>query len=345
MNDSSNQHGVNGHFVLAQLQGAIQKGFKPEPILEKAGIDQSILTQPKQRVSFDQFASLMRITWQEMQDESAGYLAQTLKVGSFGMMCHATITSPNLRRALLRGARCFGLFTDDIQIELLENGPEAELRLSLNTKADIEGEYFVGSIALIWIRWASWMIDKKILLSRMNFRAMQPSYDSEYDDVFGCPIYYRQTHSGFVIPARYLDMPLAQNPQSLSAFLANTPRNLLNHYQKDDSLSGKIRRLLHSQLSQQALSQDSLNLEDTAKHLHLTSQTLRRRLREEGNAFQDIKDSVRKDIARHHLLRSDASINDIAGLMGFSEASVFHRAFKKWTGYTPGLYREMHQHS
>ncbi len=343
MNDSSNQHGVNGHFVLAQLQGAIHKGYSPERLLELAGIDQSVLSDPKQRVSFDQFASLMRTTWQELEDESAGYLQNPLKVGSFGMMCHATITSPNLRRALLRGARCFGLFSDDLEIELLENGPEAELRIGLKVKDGIEGEYFTGSIALIWIRWASWMIDKKILLSRMNFKSKRPSYEDEYEEIFACPMYYHQNHSGFVIPARYLDMPLAQNPQSLAEFLANTPRNLLNHYQKDDSLSGKIRRLLHAQLSQQSLSQDSLNLEDTAQHLHLTSQTLRRRLREEGNAFQDIKDSVRKDIARHHLLRSDASINDIAGLMGFSEPSVFHRAFKKWTGYTPGLYREKHQ--
>ncbi len=340
MDSNNDKSGVSGHFVIGQLQGAIQRGLDPKELLLKAEIGDEVLNEPSLRVSFEQFATLMRITWHELQDESAGYTVRPLKVGTFGMMCHATISCLNLRRALLRGARYYDLLDSDLQFELIERGPEAELKISINSQLD-EG-YFTGSIALIWLRWASWMIDKKVLLSRMNFNFDKPGYDIENDRIFSCPVYYRQESCGFVIPSRYLNMPIEQTPQSLTEFLANTPRNLLNHHQKDDSLSGQIRQLLHRQLSQQQATQESFNLEDTAGILHMTSQSLRRRLREEGNAFQDIKDSVRKDTARHYLLRTDASINDIALIMGFSEPSVFHRAFKKWTGYTPGAYRERH---
>lgn len=340
MTSISKNSGVSGHFVIGQLKGAIQKGFDPKVLLRKADIDETVLSNPGIRVSFEEFATLMRISWEDMQDESAGYTTPPLMPGSFGMMCHATITCPNLRRALLRGARCFSLFGAGLRFELIERGPEAEFNILFDSNLD--DDYFAGCTALIWIRWASWMIDKKILLGRMNFHFPEPPFSSEYENIFSGPVYYQQETSGFVIPSRYLDMPLVQTPQSLNDFLANTPRNLLTDYQKDDSLSGQIRRLLHRQLSLQCGTQETLNLEDTAKQLHMTSQTLRRHLREEGNSFQDIKDSVRKDTARHHLLHTDASINEIATIMGFSEPSVFHRAFKKWTGFTPGAYREQH---
>jgi AraC-like DNA-binding protein len=44
-------------------------------------------------------------------------------------------------------------------------------------------------------------------------------------------------------------------------------------------------------------------------------------------------------LADHHLCNSALSIADIGGLLGFQEASAFHRAFKKWSGVQPGEYR------
>ena len=48
--------------------------------------------------------------------------------------------------------------------------------------------------------------------------------------------------------------------------------------------------------------------------------------------------------AIHLLLNPDLSLEDVAQHVGFSETSTFHRAFKKWTGVTPGLYRQLHGH-
>ncbi|MDB0329425.1 AraC family transcriptional regulator, partial [Acinetobacter baumannii] len=64
---------------------------------------------------------------------------------------------------------------------------------------------------------------------------------------------------------------------------------------------------------------------------------LRRRLAAEGKSYQGVKDALRRDAAIHLLLNPELTLEDVAQQVGFSETSTFHRAFKKWTGVTPGL--------
>ena len=85
---------------------------------------------------------------------------------------------------------------------------------------------------------------------------------------------------------------------------------------------------------------DNLSFEQVASTLKTTTHTLRRRLKEEGNSFQEIKDSLRRDRALRLLSDTDMSVQEIAELLGFSEPAAFNRAFKKWLGTTPGSYRK-----
>ena len=114
------------------------------------------------------------------------------------------------------------------------------------------------------------------------------------------------------------------------------PANLLVRYRDRTRVTDRLRRLLHSRLRDVELP----SLEQVAKELALTPQTLSRRLREEGHSFQALKDDVRRDAAIALLQRPDLTLVDVASSVGFSEASTFHRAFKKWTGVAPGEYRQ-----
>ena len=162
----------------------------------------------------------------------------------------------------------------------------------------------------------------------------EPAPRSDSSRVYQAPIRPHQPHVGLCFDARWLELPVVQSPQSLREFLAGSPANLLIKYRDAGSVSERIRRVLHRRLDAADLS-----LEAVGEALAMAPQTLRRRLRDEGHGFQALKDALRRDAAIAHLARPDLTLPEIARRLGFSEASTFHRAFKKWTGVAPGEYR------
>ena len=76
-----------------------------------------------------------------------------------------------------------------------------------------------------------------------------------------------------------------------------------------------------------------------ARGLNVSPRTLIRQLAAEGTSFQRIHDGVRRDVAIRELVHSERSIDAIARQVGFSSGTNFHRAFRRWTGATPGSYR------
>jgi AraC-like DNA-binding protein len=85
----------------------------------------------------------------------------------------------------------------------------------------------------------------------------------------------------------------------------------------------------------------SISLGTAAKAFAMSPPTLRRKLAAEGQNFQSVKDAVRRDAAIQGLQHSADALDRIADRLGFSDVHAFCRAFKRWTGSTPGDYRRL----
>lgn len=81
------------------------------------------------------------------------------------------------------------------------------------------------------------------------------------------------------------------------------------------------------------------SIQAVAGALHMTPRTLQRRLDEEAARFSDVADRVRERAARRLLVGSDRGLPQIAEDIGFGDVATFGRAFKRWTGISPGAYR------
>lgn len=81
------------------------------------------------------------------------------------------------------------------------------------------------------------------------------------------------------------------------------------------------------------------DLQTVADTLSLSTRTLRRRLKDEGLSFQQVKNLALESKAKYYLTNSHMSLSEVAFATGYTELSSFVRAFKNWTGITPNEYR------
>jgi len=70
-----------------------------------------------------------------------------------------------------------------------------------------------------------------------------------------------------------------------------------------------------------------------------STRTLRRRLDDSGTSFRELLDATRAELARTYVRDRRMPLAEVAFMLGFSEASTFHRAFKRWTKMTPAAWR------
>ncbi|WP_134515621.1 AraC family transcriptional regulator, partial [Pseudomonas aeruginosa] len=302
---------IASHFVRAALRGATRQGLDGPALLRRAGIQPALLDEPRARIAPEQFTRLMQLLWEVLDDEYMGFGEVRSKRGTFAMMCHTLIHCRTLEKALQRGELFYGLFPQAPLIHLRRDGDL--VRLSLEERHLSDPDHFLAeSLLVIWHRLASWLIGQRIRLEEATFSYPAPDHQAEYDLLFPCPRRFSAGCTSLLFAARYLGMPLLQDERTLKQFLQHSPADLLARPDGGDSLTSQIRRLLGRDCRRWP------DLDQVARQLHMSSQTLRRHLREEGGSFQQLKDHLRRDLAIYHLGRDELSIQDIAEQLGFS---------------------------
>lgn len=277
----------------------------------------------------------------------------TVMFSAYRMMFQAMLHARNLEQAMQRAAiyfkrlhsqgesfrlehdgdtvHCCFDFTDeeDGSLTSAENFSMAEL----NWLPGLTGR--VLSMAM-WHRVCGWFIGSFIDLQGVEL--MQDSREGkDFSEVFGMPVRFGGARYAFSFHRRYLDFPIVQSEESLDQMLETYPAELFRISPEDHSLAVKIRNLIGTDF-QRPLP----GLQEVADRLYMTTPTLHRRLREEGTSFQQLKDQARRDTAINYLSSKQYTTAELAELMGFSDSSTFHRAFKKWTGMTPQEYKATH---
>jgi AraC-like DNA-binding protein len=303
-------------FVAAALQSVRARNLNVDELLSGVGLSPSLLQVPQARVSAKVYGALWRAIALILDDEFFGQDSRRMKAGSFAMLCHSVVACKTLGQALEREAK--------------------EARLVLHERAAGAGRrVFAHELLLMLLYGVScWLIGRRIPIQRAEFSYAEPAYSPEYRLMYCADLSFNRPHTLIAIESSYLDLPVVQNERSIKEFLRTAPESILVKYKNVSSLAAKVRRRLR-----QCLPGEVPDFEQLADELKMTPATVRRRLHEEGASYQSIKDQLRRDLAIGYLSHSTRSVMDIALELGFSERSAFHRAFRKWTGASPGEFR------
>ena len=326
---------VSRHFVEAALTGARNQGVDIDSLLMGAGISPDLLKIEMARVSSSQYSLLLQNLWTVMEDEFMGLGPRRCRTGTFATMCALVVDCPNLRSVYNQAFDFCRLFEPMVGMRLEETDDQVKLITVIEGELDDPLHFFQESILVIWHRLGSWLIGQPAELARAEFSYPEPDHGDEYRHIFHCPLTFSADETALTFDKRFLEAPVIRDRSEMRQFLKTSPADLLSRPDESNTFTGRIRALIGRDLSRSLP-----DFEWIASQLNTSPQTLRRRLKQENTSFQEIKDLLRRDMAIYYLSRPDLAINDIAFRVGFTEPSTFHRAFKKWTGVTPGAYRE-----
>jgi AraC-like DNA-binding protein len=337
--------------VEEALRCAERRGVSRAIVLERAGIQAAAHAAPLARVSAAQYGRLWRAVADALDDEFFGQDSHPMRRGSFALLCHATIGSRDGAQALARIAGFLRLVLDDLRCEINSdidaeadakaaakttspNASRVRIRL-IDTHAGAPRPMFAYATAFIMIYGLlCWLVGRRIPVMAAHLRCAEPCASEEYRLMFCDAMHFDQAESYVDLAPDCMTLPIVQTAATLKLFLREAPANFIVKYRNPDSLAARIRRKLR-----QSPPIDWPDSERIAAALNMAEATLRRRLKLEGTTYQSIRDALRRDLAIARLADTTETIADIAYALGFAEPSAFHRAFRKWTGVRPAVYR------
>jgi AraC-like DNA-binding protein len=332
---------VAAGFARAFLDFAVSKGAEKRQLLERSRICSDHLAEPDNRVPFANYNSMMEAAI-EMCDEPAlalqfGEAVRLKDISILGHVGHAE-TAEQARQQANR-YRC--LAVDDGNDQRLEFVPEdGNVWLKFAGVLYSENQLFTESVLARCVcdgracdgtrHNKRWPRPKAI-----RFTHAEPSYRAEYDRIFDMPLEFNSSMNAVMFGEELLSVRVAPPNEYISRLVNREAEALLQRLDNSTMMRGRVEELLMPMLHT-----GTANVEIVAGKLGVSRQTLFRKLKTEGVTFEEILDSLRYKMALRFLKDEKITVNETAYRVGFSDAAAFSRAFKRWSGASPGLRRK-----
>lgn len=326
--------GVPARNIKTLLDQAQALGIDPVEMLAGTEIDEAALTTPGGRISYADHITLHRNLLQHSLPADFAFAGPGFSIASYGMLGYAMMSSPTLDQAIQIAVKYYrtagplcGLFFD-WHSEGLSITAENTFDLEAGPLRLVIEEIFSTFPALLRL-----LVGREVPARHVDFSYPRPAHLLSYRETFNCPMRFDQPVCRFEIDASALALPLVQADADSAVLFERSCQELLAEIDRDDSLTNQVRHFLLASPG------NLVNADRAARHFRVGTRTLRRRLAMEQTSYQAILDEVRRRIAIDYLSTTALSTQEIAELLGFSEATNFRRAFLRWTQRTPASYR------
>jgi len=321
--------------LVADLLGYLRAhGVDAEAVSSRAGL--SSRTDASARIDGEHMYALWREAIAASADHDLGlHTGASFMPGALDIVGYVMLSSHTAAEALRRGARLVRVLNDGLAFEIERGATTTTCRVR---KLNVDGgELFADPRQMIEtllvgaVHQLRQLTEHQVVVRAVRFRHARPaSGDAEHTRLFGVSPQFAADEDSVVFGNSDLDVQLrSANPKLLAVFEAHAEASL-SALDRQDVLSDRVLREIVMLLKGEVPT-----IAQVAKALAMSSRHLQRGLAHEGTTFQALLDDARHELAVRHLSAPDATVAKVAWLVGFSEPSAFHRAFRRWTGHSP----------
>jgi len=318
---------------------ASRQGIKVDDLLKKAGIERSLLNNLNNidnKIPLEEYYCLLDSAIDMTGDPYFGlHMGETSNTEDLSIFGYIISSCHTIRDAFEKVGKYYGMIGSLLYIYIQIEGDRVKIVYDMRKHFPNKCiRHCIETGLLNFYNMVRNIASRPVAIREVWMKSEPPENISEYNRIFNCPVLFNQPVSALVFPSKILDIPLRYPNPTLLALLEHHANSFLSKIDENDYLSRKISLLLFKKIQG-----ERSTIEDIADNLGMSVRNIQHILKKEGITFREIYNNVRKELAKSYLAEKHYTIDDISYLLGFSEPSVFRKAFKAWTGMTPGNFR------
>lgn len=330
-------------FVQSLADALRTQGIDPDPLLAQYGLDAARLAEAHGRLSIPRYMRLGHAAIQLSQQPAIGLLmGRVSRMNQLGLAGVTAAQAPTVREAARALIRFEPLYAQNYrgQSSFAEDSQGAWLRFYSISPYNAYNRFVVDSVMASWLGQLSQLAGCELQAEKVQIEFAAPDYAARYAEFFGCPVEFDKGVNQLRLNRDSLALRNPLHCPSTWRQLLELSENALEQLTRTRSLSERVSRLLGPLLKGR-----EPDLAEIAAKLQLPAWTLRRKLAEEGSGYREILNDTRRDLALTYIRDTELAFGEIAFLLGFASAEAFQRAFKRWSGRTPGEFRRSQRHT
>ena len=327
---------MSGASIAALLGYTRARGAPIDDALAEVGLDAEGLAMPERRVEVVANNHLWARAAAALKDVDFGlHFAEGADIDAFHLVGHLATTSATLGQALDRIVAYSRLLHDAGRTEVEREGDRVLLYPGCRGLPEAPprhvAEFTAASVVLLGrlITREAWSPVE------VRFQHAAPERVREHVRVLGVTPRFGAPETVVILDARLMSLPVRATQSKMGSYLEAYARELIARLPAGaGDLRDKVLRAIAV-----GVARGAAEIGAVAAQLGMTPRTLQRRLADEGTTFAALSDEVRCQCAERYLGDGQLPISEIAFLLGFTDPSNFHKAFRRWTGTTPGAFR------
>ena len=305
------------------------------PFLEEAGLEASFFTDPEVECSAASLVKLLELAGRSLDDSIGLRLGAQIRSSDMGVLGQALRSMDRLGDTLNGLSRYMVTRSQAERVEVIELDRLVILSYQLAdpsiTQKRQDAEFSLAAM-LSCIRD---LTGCTVMPVRVDFEHAAPKDLSCHREMFHCPIRFGQDCNRLYFNKSVLDLPICTSNRRLLQALQPYLEEQRKLRSQSASLLIDVSRAIATELGR-----GRVGVVQVAQAMNLSVRTLQRRLRELDLEFGAVVEDVRRALAIEFVGNSSFRLTDVALMLGYTEASSFSRAFRRWTNLTPREYRK-----